>query len=88
MGPVVVNTSLMTWMVGHCPKQGQSALNKHADNTKWEREVNAAEGCRAMQRNRDRLEKWANKNLIMFNKGKCQVLSWGGITPCTSVCCG
>jgi len=26
-----------------------------------------------------------NKNLMKFNKGKCKVYTWGGITPCTSM---
>ncbi|KAJ7427097.1 hypothetical protein WISP_09636 [Willisornis vidua] len=39
------------------------------------------EGCAALQKDIDRLERWAEKNCLKFRKGKCRVLHLGNNKP-------
>ncbi|GAB0204081.1 mitochondrial enolase superfamily member 1 [Grus japonensis] len=54
---------------------------KFADDTKLSGEVDTSEGRATLQEDLDRLEEWANKNLMKFSKDKCKVLHLGKHNP-------
>ena len=76
MGLVLFNI-----FVGNMDNRIECTLSKFANDTKLCGAVNVLEGRDAIQRDLDRLERWACANLTKYNKAKRKVLHMGRGNP-------
>ncbi|GAB0180742.1 mitochondrial enolase superfamily member 1 [Grus japonensis] len=77
----VLGPALFNIFVSNIDSGIECTLSKFANDTKLRGVVDMLEGRGAIQRDLDRVERWAHVNLMKCNKAKCKVLHVGRHNP-------
>ncbi|KAK4816685.1 hypothetical protein QYF61_019921 [Mycteria americana] len=76
LGPILFNI-----FINDLDDEAECTLSKFGDDTKLEGVADTPVGCATIQRDFSKLEVWANRKLMEFNKRKCKILHLGRNNP-------
>ncbi|GAB0180173.1 mitochondrial enolase superfamily member 1 [Grus japonensis] len=77
----VLGLALFNIFVGDMDSEMDFTISKFANDTKLCGVVDTLEGRDVIQRDLDRVERWAHANFMKFNKAKCKVPHMGRRNP-------